>query len=136
MVILIGLSKGGAEWIANHGGIHGVGIDTASLDFGQSKDFMAHRTLLKNQIFIMEYLNTNGLESFPMVKPYLIVTPLKITGGSGSPVRALLLSQLPKEESPNNNAINNHLLLTNIALQKEVHTCRQFLPNTRRIIVG
>jgi len=94
-----GLSRDGAEWLAKHGGIHGVGIDTASLDYGQSKDFMAHRTLLKNRIFIMEYLNTDGLESFPLVNPYLIVTPLKITGGSGSPVRALLLSQLPDDST-------------------------------------
>lgn len=121
--------------MVKRGGIHGVGIDTASMDYGQSKEFMAHRVLSEDQIFIMEYLNTKGLESFPMVKPYLMITPLKITGGSGSPARAIILSQFP-EDKPSVKAADNQLAMkTNSVLQREILTCRQLL-STSRLIFG
>jgi len=65
---------------------------------------------------MIENLNTNDLESFPIVKPYLIVTPLKITGGSGSPVRALLLSQLPKDNPSYSNSAQTKPLIFMSAL--------------------
>jgi len=107
------LSKGAAEWIVKHGGIHGVGIDTASIDSGQSTNPHAHKILLSNKIFFIESVNTKDLESFPIFRPYLMVAPLKITGGSGSPVRALLLSQLPKDSYADSYYMNSATTLKN-----------------------
>ena len=40
-----GLSQGGARGLVNRRGVKAVGIDTASIDYGQSTDFLAHRVL-------------------------------------------------------------------------------------------
>jgi len=100
MIQFEGLNRGAAEWIVKHGGIHGIGTDSASLDYGQASiNPHVHKILLGSRIFLIENLNTNDLESFPIVKPYLMIAPLKITAGSGSPIRALLFSQLPKDST-------------------------------------
>ena len=68
------------------------------MDIGQSTLSYVHRTLFQKKIFFVENLNTKNLGSVPVTaNPYLIVTPLKIAGGSGSPVRVLLLPLLPKD---------------------------------------
>lgn len=58
-----GLSKGAAEWLANHAtryhqrwGVIGVGIDTLSLDVGQSVRYPAHVALFANNIYGIENL--------------------------------------------------------------------------------
>ena len=40
-----GLSEAGAKWLVRERRIKAVGIDTASIDYGQSTDFLAHRVL-------------------------------------------------------------------------------------------
>ncbi len=72
--------------------IYGVGIDTASIDYGQSKSFLTHRTLAKHNIFFIENVNTKGLDIEDLPQgPVLVINPLKITSGSGSPVRPILV---------------------------------------------
>jgi kynurenine formamidase len=65
----------------------------ASLDAGKSHDFAAHTILLTAGIYGIE--NINGeIEKMPPVGSYLMVMPLKITGGSGSPSR--IVGLIPK----------------------------------------
>jgi kynurenine formamidase len=45
-----GLSQKAAELLANERKVAAVGLDTPSLDYGQSKDFIAHRILLAKNI--------------------------------------------------------------------------------------
>lgn len=81
-----------AQWLVNSRTIHGVAIDTASIDYGQSSTFLAHRIMTKNNIFFVENLNTKPLNSIDLARPVLLsVSPLKITTGSGSPVRPILI---------------------------------------------
>ena len=81
-----------AQWLVNNRTIYGVAIDTASIDYGQSNTFLAHRIMTKNNIFFVENLNTKPLNSIDLDHPVLLsVSPLKITTGSGSPVRPILI---------------------------------------------
>lgn len=88
-----------AKWLVDHRKIHGVGIDTASIDYGQSTSFLTHRTLAKNNIFFIENLNTKGLDVEGLPEPILVINPLKITTGSGSPVRPILVFGMPTSEA-------------------------------------
>lgn len=84
-----GLSEDGARWLVKERGVRGVGIDTASIDRGQSKDFRAHRTLAAGSAAIFE--NLANLDEVPPRGSVFIGLPMKIKGGSGGPLRAVVL---------------------------------------------
>ena len=69
--------------------IRGVGIDTASIDYGQSKDFQVHRALYAAGIYGLE--NVADLEKLPAAGATLIALPMKIAGGTGAPVRIIAI---------------------------------------------
>lgn len=79
-----GLSEEAAHYLALKKVI-GVGLDTPSLDYGQSKDFIAHRILLKENIYGLE--NVAHLDQLPPTGARLYVAPMKIEKGTGAPVR-------------------------------------------------
>jgi len=72
----------------------GVGIDTASVDYGQSKDFKTHRALYSKDIYGLE--NVANLEHLPETGALLIALPMKIKGGTGGPVR--IVAVLPDSQ--------------------------------------
>ena len=80
-----GLGPEAAEWLVNERHIKAVGIDTPSIDFGQSKDFLTHRILCGSNI--TAYENIAHLEHLPAKGAYIVAAPMKIRGGSGSPLR-------------------------------------------------
>lgn len=84
-----GVSKEAAAWLVGSRRIDGVGIDTASLDHGPSRDFQAHRVLNGAGIYGLE--NVANLEQLPATGATLIALPMKIKGGSGGPVRLLAI---------------------------------------------
>ncbi len=65
--------------------IAGVGIDTASIDPGPSKDFKAHQVLNGAGIYGLE--NVANLERVPAAGAWIIALPMKIGSGTGGPVR-------------------------------------------------
>jgi hypothetical protein len=79
-----GLSAEAASWLMQRK-VKAVGLDTPSLDFGQSKDFMAHRILLGANIPGFE--NVAGLEKLPAKGFSVLALPMKIGEGSGAPLR-------------------------------------------------
>ncbi|WP_345368597.1 cyclase family protein [Algivirga pacifica] len=81
-----GLSEKGALWLVNVGA-KAVGLDTPSIDYGQSKDFMAHRVLFAANIPAFE--NLTNLKKIADQKVYVIALPSKIGGGSGAPLRVI-----------------------------------------------
>jgi kynurenine formamidase len=87
-----GLSPSAAMWLTQNRKIHSVGIDTPSIDYGQSVDFMAHRILCENGITICE--NLANLDQVPAQGAYIIALPMKIKGGSGSPLRIVAVAGL------------------------------------------
>ncbi|XP_018322204.1 uncharacterized protein LOC108734931 [Agrilus planipennis] len=86
-----GISKEAAEWIVAQKNIVGVGIDTASLDQGISKTFLAHQAILKNKIYGIE--NLNFPENAFGEKFHVYVLPIKLMGGTGGPVRVFIINQ-------------------------------------------
>jgi kynurenine formamidase len=83
-----GLSEEAARWLVAERRVHGVGIDTASIDRGQSKDFRAHRTLAAADVAIFE--NLTDLDAVPPRGGVFLGLPMKIRGGSGGPLRAVV----------------------------------------------
>lgn len=66
-------------------GIVAVGIDTASMDYGQSKDFPTHGVINGANLYGLE--NVANLDRLPATGAVLIALPMKIGGGSGAPTR-------------------------------------------------
>ncbi|MFL6245100.1 MAG: cyclase family protein [Thermoanaerobaculia bacterium] len=62
-----------------------IGVDTASIDYGQSKDFIVHR--VANGADVPGLENVAHLERLPARGAFLMALPMKIAGGSGGPVR-------------------------------------------------
>jgi kynurenine formamidase len=94
-----GLGPDAANWLVKDRKIKAVGIDTPSIDFGQSKDFMTHRILCSNNI--TAYENIANLGMVPATGSYIVASPMKIKGGSGSPLR--LLAWVPAHPNTNLN---------------------------------
>jgi len=67
--------------------VHGVGIDTASIDPGNDTAFDAHRVFAAGQLYNLE--NLTNLEQLPESGAYLIALPIKIAGGSGGQARVI-----------------------------------------------
>ncbi len=82
-----GLSPDAARWLVAERDIHAVGLDTASIDHGQSSDFMSHRILFEENIPAFE--NVANLEALPETGFEVIALPMKIRGGSGGPLRII-----------------------------------------------
>jgi kynurenine formamidase len=80
-----GLAPEAAKWLVEHRRIKAIGIDTASIDYGQSSLFEAHVTLCSHNVPIFE--NVTQLEKLPAEKSLVIALPMKIAGGSGGPLR-------------------------------------------------
>lgn len=84
-----GLSEDVATMLAEERNIAAVGLDTPSIDYGQSKDFIAHRILLGKNIPGFE--NVANLGELPAKGAQVIALPTKIGKGSGGPLRIIAL---------------------------------------------
>jgi kynurenine formamidase len=65
--------------------IKGLGIDTASMDPGNSKMFYTHQIILGANLYGLE--NLDNLNQLPPIGTFLMIAPMKIKGGSGGPTR-------------------------------------------------
>jgi kynurenine formamidase len=61
------------------------GIDTPSIVYGPSQDFVAHRVLLGADVAVFE--NVASMSDLPARGAIVIALPMKIRGGSGAPLR-------------------------------------------------
>ena len=86
---LSGASPGRREWLIAERKIKAIGIDTASIDYGQSALFESHRLLYERDIPAFE--NLTSLERLPERGAYIVALPMKIRGGSGAPLRAIAI---------------------------------------------
>jgi kynurenine formamidase len=79
-----GLGSEGAELLVERG-IDAVGIDTPSIDYGQSADFATHVALMTHNIPAFE--NVADMAELPPTGATIISLPMKIEAGSGGPLR-------------------------------------------------
>ena len=84
-----GLSPEAAQWLVDNRKINGIGLDTPSIDYGQSSDFMTHRILCNHGLTMYE--NVANLDQLPETGAYIVALPMKIKGGSGSPLRIVAI---------------------------------------------
>ena len=84
-----GLAVSAAKYLASKK-INLVGIDSPSIDLGKDSKFSVHHILAKSGILIVE--NLTNLEKINSEMFHLIVAPLKLKNATGSPVRAMALT--------------------------------------------
>ncbi len=84
-----GLHPDTATWLARERKIAAIGLDSPSIDYGQSQLFEAHQNLFNANIPALE--NVANLDALPAAGAYVIALPMKIKGGSGAPLRIIAL---------------------------------------------
>ncbi|HKO29528.1 MAG TPA: cyclase family protein [Nitrospiraceae bacterium] len=82
-----GLYPTAATWLVRERQIKAVGIDTASIDYGQSTTFETHVALLSRNVPVLE--NLGDLRDLPVRGFDVIAMPMKIAGGTGGPLRVI-----------------------------------------------
>ena len=81
----------GAEWLSSHG-IFAAGSDTIAFEKVPARNMPVHvHLLVEKGIHIIEALDLEQLARDGVAEFLFIAAPLKIRGGTGSPVRALAL---------------------------------------------
>ena len=96
-----GLHPDAATWLAETRKVKAVGLDTASIDFGQSTLFESHRILYARNIPAFE--NLTALDQLPPRGATVYALPMKIKGAAaarsarrgragGAPVRSIARS--------------------------------------------
>jgi kynurenine formamidase len=91
-----GVTESGGRWLAEHR-VRAAGADTTAFEQvlpGKGHLMMpVHRLLLVEQgIHIIEHLRLEELSAAGVAEFTFVLTPLKIVGGTGSPVRPLALT--------------------------------------------
>ena len=84
-----GLHPEAARWLTLNRSIKAIGLDTASIDYGQSTMFESHRILADKNIPSFE--NVANLDQLPAKGFRVIALPMKIEKGSGGPLRMIAL---------------------------------------------
>ncbi len=80
------LAEGVVEWLQSRG-VRLLGVDLPSVDAIDSKELRNHHALAAADIAILEGLDLSAVEAGVY---FLSAVPLKIVGGDGAPVRAVL----------------------------------------------
>jgi len=82
-----GVHPEAAAWLVRERQIKAIGIDTASIDYGQSTGFETHVAFLSRNVPVFE--NLGDLHDLPGLGFDVIALPIKITGGTGGPLRII-----------------------------------------------
>jgi kynurenine formamidase len=99
-----GLHPDAAKWLVERK-VKAVGLDTASIDYGQSTLYESHRILYERNIPAFE--NLTALDQLPTRGAVVYALPIKIKGGSGGPLRAIAVVPTVRVslEKPSSSAI-------------------------------
>ncbi|KAI5705856.1 hypothetical protein M8J75_002438 [Diaphorina citri] len=133
-----GLSKEAALWIVHTGKVVGIGVDTMSIDPGNSTSFDAHRILSHFNIYSIESINYPNAKSkyqrkfdarfehIPTLPPRgfnLYVLPTNFIDGTGAPARVVATSNLHTcNGTPSISYMFNIVLTMCILFQKIIKT--------------
>jgi kynurenine formamidase len=80
------------QWLVEKRNIKAMGLDTPSIDYGQSKDFKTHQILMGSNRPAFE--NVASLDRLPPKGLYVVALPMKIGKGSGGPLRIIAQVQI------------------------------------------
>jgi len=84
-----GFGEAAARLLVEERQVNAIGIDTASIDYGPSTDFIVHQIVAGHNVLGIE--NLTQLDQVSPVGATLIALPMKIGGGSGGPLRVIAL---------------------------------------------
>lgn len=84
-----GFSKESIEFLIKERGIVGIGVETLSIDPGNSDKFEVHKILFSSNKYAIE--NMTNIKFLPVKNFTIIAIPLRINTGSGSPVTVIAL---------------------------------------------
>jgi kynurenine formamidase len=84
-----GYGEEAARYLVEERRVGGLGIDTASIDHGPSRDFAVHRIAAARNVVGLE--NVAKTEELPETGFWVVALPVKIGKGSGGPVRILAI---------------------------------------------
>lgn len=87
----IALAPEAATWLIERGFVM-VGIDYLSIEQFRSPTKEVHKTLLRNNVVIIEGLD---LRAVPPGEYFVVCAPLKVVGADGAPARVFLFEQAP-----------------------------------------
>ena len=104
-----GIDSSAARWLRRAQGRR-VGIDTPSLDYGQSQTYDTHRILFAQSIPGFE--NLASLDSLPATGAFVVALPMKIKGGSGGPLRIVALVPPTPDSTPEPSTVRADLAAT------------------------
>ena len=85
-------SEDSARYLVSNRHVAALGIDTASIDYGQSKDFIVHQIAMGANVPGLE--NIANLDRLPERGAWVVALPMKIAGGSGAPLRIVAIVPL------------------------------------------
>lgn len=80
-----GFSPEAAAFLVQERDITGIGLDTPSIDYGQSSDFKVHQVICNAQKLAIE--NIANLDKLPVKGAMLYPNPMLIKDGTGAPAR-------------------------------------------------
>lgn len=89
-----GIHPDAARWLVEQRKVDAVGIDTPSIDYGQSTTYDTHQILFAANVPAFE--NVARLDALPATGSFVIALPMKIKGGSGGPLRIAALLPPPR----------------------------------------
>ena len=92
-----GIHPEAARWITDQRNVAAVGIDTPSIDYGQSTGFEVHVIIYGSDIPGFE--NVANLQEIPEVGAFVVALPMKVAGGSGGPLRIVAFVPFTSDES-------------------------------------
>jgi kynurenine formamidase len=78
-----------AELLVNGRKVAALGVDTASIDHGPSRDFLVHQIAARAGVPGFE--NVARLEAVPETGAWVFALPMKIGGGTGGPLRIVAI---------------------------------------------
>jgi kynurenine formamidase len=84
-----GFSKAAAEFLVKERKINAAGTDTASIDYGASRDFIVHQVFGSSNTPVFE--NVAALDRLSAKGTTIFALPMKIQGGTGAPLRIFAL---------------------------------------------
>ncbi|XP_063714895.1 kynurenine formamidase-like [Symsagittifera roscoffensis] len=93
------LGESAVDWVLEHApDILGLGIDGLSPECGDNKSFRLHTTMLPRGQLIVENVKSSGMDQLPPKGSYLMMFPMHLKGGTGSPARLIAVNSGAKLE--------------------------------------
>ncbi|CAL1538914.1 unnamed protein product, partial [Lymnaea stagnalis] len=84
-----GFHPDAVTWLLKNRRISMIGVDTPSVDYGQTEVYDVHQIVGKANVMGLE--NVNNLGRIPASGATIIASPVKLFDGSGAPIRILAL---------------------------------------------